>query len=102
MPRYELSSLAEHDLTEIALYTRKTWGEAQSLHYATLLEACFECIADGTQHTRPVSARHPDVFVCHCEHHYVFYIENKIPYIIAVLHEKMDMLQRLNKRLPRA
>lgn len=100
MPRYELSSLAEHDLTEVALYTRKTWGEAQSLHYAKLLEACFERIASGEQHVRAVSRSLPDVFTCRCEHHYVFYIEGKVPYIIAVLHEKMDMLQRLKRRLP--
>ena len=40
--------------------------------------------------------------VCHCEHHYVFYIclpgDNQ-PVIIAVLHERMDMLVRLKTRL---
>jgi toxin ParE1/3/4 len=39
--------------------------------------------------------------VTRCEHHYVFYLppEGQKPRIIAVLHENMDLLARLEDRL---
>lgn len=102
MPRYELTSFARQDLIEIAEYTAKTWGKAQALRYADALDACFVSIAKREKPARSVSPRYPEVFVCRCEHHYIFYLhpEHKPPRILAVLHEKMDMLQRLSRRLP--
>jgi toxin ParE1/3/4 len=98
---YELTSAAQEDLKEIARYTLTEWGEKQSIHYAELLEARFCEIADRTAHYRQFSRRYPQVFVSRCEHHYIFYIhpDEKPPCIIAVLHERMDMLNRLKKRL---
>ena len=46
MAIYELTAEAEEDLKQIARYTLKTWGKKQSLKDATLLEACFEKIAN--------------------------------------------------------
>jgi len=38
---------------------------------------------------------------CSCEHHYVFYLrpDGQKPHILAVLHEHMDLLARLDDRL---
>jgi len=98
---YELTAAAQEDLKDIARYTLTTWGEKQSIHYAELLEARFCEIADKTAHYRQFSIRYPQVFVSRCEHHYIFYIhpDGKPPCIIAVLHERMDMLKRLKGRL---
>jgi toxin ParE1/3/4 len=98
---YSLTLAAQEDLREIARYTLKQWGPAQSLRYAGLLEQCFVQIAAGSRLSRSVSERYPVLQVCRCEHHYVFYVhpQDRKPQIIAVLHEKMDLLQRLKGRL---
>ena len=98
---YEITSPAEEDLKEIARYTLTQWGKKQSLHYAGLLEKCFQDIAKRTAHSRSFSERYPQIRVSRCEHHYIFYIhpKKKPPCIIAVLHERMDMLTWLKNRL---
>lgn len=98
---YELTPLAEQDLKEIARYTLKEWGKKQSIRYARLLEDHFHGIANRTVTSRTVFEQFPDVYVTRCKHHYIFYLyqNGKRPRIIAVLHERMDMLTRIGKRL---
>jgi len=98
---YELTDSAQEDLKDIARYTFTKWGEKQSLHYAELLEKRFCEIAARTAYSRPFSNRYPQVLVSRCEHHYIFYIhqERNPPRIIAILHERMAMLERLKNRL---
>ena len=98
---YELTDLAQQDLKAIARYTSTEWGEKQSLHYAELLEKHFCEIAARTAYSRPFSNRYPQILVSRCEHHYIFYIypERTPPRIIAILHERMAMLERLKNRL---
>jgi plasmid stabilization system protein ParE len=97
---YELTALAQEDLKEIARYTLTQWSEKQSLHYAELLEKRFCEIAARTAYSRPLSIRYPQVLVSRCENHYIFYIhqERKPPRIIAILHERMNILKRLKNR----
>jgi len=98
---YKLTLLAEEDIKEIARYTLKQWGKMQSMHYAGKLENHFRKISSGSVHSRSFSESLPQVKVSHCEHHYVFYVhqDKKSPVIIAVLHERMDLLVRLHGRL---
>jgi toxin ParE1/3/4 len=98
---YELTSDAERDLREIARYTLRQWGARQQRRYASLLEAGFRAIAQRRIVPRPFSSAYPDVFVSHCEHHYIFYLylEGQKPRIFAVLHENMNLLARLAERL---
>ena len=101
MANYHTTPEAEEDLKQIARYTLKTWGKQQSLKYAALLQACFEKIANRTVIAREFSKNYPQVKFVRCEHHYVFYVdfENRSPCIIAVLHEAMDIVARLEERL---
>lgn len=101
MRPYVLTQSAEDDLKDIARYTLKQWGKKQSLRYANLLEVRFQEIAARTALTRSFSERYPQIQVTHCEHHFIFYIhpEGKRPCMIAVLHERMDMISRLQARL---
>lgn len=101
MQPYELTPSAEEDLKDIARYTLKQWGKNQSLHYAGLLERRFLEIADRSCFSRSFSERYSQIQVTRCEHHYIFYIypEGKRPCIIAVLHERMDKLTKLENRL---
>jgi len=98
---YALTRLAEEDLKDIARYTLKQWGKQQSVHYASLLGNHFRAVASGSVRSHAVSAVNPLLKVSRCEHHYVFYLsrDKQVPVIIAVLHERMDMLQRLKNRL---
>ena len=98
---YELTPAAEADLREIARYTLRQWGARQQRRYARLLEGCFRGIAEGSVHARNFSARYPQLQVTRCEHHYVFFLhsEGQKPLIIAVLHERMDMITRIRERL---
>jgi len=101
MSPYTLTRLAEEDIKDIARYTLKQWGKKQSVHYASLLGNHFRAIASGSVCSHTVSEANPYLKVSHCEHHYVFYIhrDKQVPVIIAVLHERMDMLRRLKSRL---
>ncbi len=103
MPDYELTPDAEADLHDIALYTLKTWGLAQMGRYEAVLENNLKGIGAGETLTRPVFEHRSDICVSRCEHHYVFaqMREDEVPLIVAVLHEKMDLLVRLRARLER-
>jgi plasmid stabilization system protein ParE len=90
------------DLSDIASYTAETWGHEQALRYAELLNGCFKEIAKGRIFTKVAFSKYPNVRVCRCEHHYIFYLHrqgNVKPVILAVLHERMNFLARLKERL---
>jgi len=98
----QFTAAAEGDLREIARYTARQWGEAQSLRYAALLEKCFAEIAAGKRPSRAPLAQRPLLRLVRCERHRVFYLvgEDRLILIVAVLHEKLDILRRLKQRLP--
>ena len=102
-PAYELTRTARQDIRGIWVYTAEQWGERQADRYTAWLETCFRRIADGRARSRNFSERYPQVRVTRCQHHYAFYIqpEGQKPLIIAVLHERMDMLARIGERLSR-
>jgi plasmid stabilization system protein ParE len=98
---YDLTLSAQADLEEIARYTLGKWGELQAKRYAALLDDCFEKIAEGRAISRTFSAALPQVQVTRCHRHSVFFVqpENKKPCIVAILHERMEIISRLKHRL---
>ena len=103
MADYELTPDAENDLREIARYTTRTWGIVQARRYKADLLRGFKSIAKGSVLSRQPLPHRPDVQSCRCEHHYIFSIHDKgtKPVIVAVLHENMDLIERLRERLDR-
>lgn len=101
MPAYRLTQDAEDDLRKIARYTLETWGAEQARRYGQTLEAHFEARASGKVRGKAVLKKWPDLSVSRCEHHYVFTLKspNEPSIIIAILHERMDMLRHLKKRI---
>ena len=97
----ELTSLAEEDLKSIARYTIKTWGLEQAKRYESLLADRFQKIAQGRVTPKHFLSHRLDLLFAHCEHHYIFYCtrEDQPPLILAVFHERMDLMQRLKNRL---
>lgn len=102
MPGYELTALAEEDLRTIARYTVDTWGIKQAKRYEALLLKRFQEIAQGNITPRVFLKNRPDLSFTYCEYHYIFYWQPKDrerPIILAVLHERMDLMRRLKNRL---
>lgn len=97
---YDLTPEAEEDLKGIIRYTIRQWGTDQAQRYANLLESGFRQIAEGKAVSRTFSQNYPELRVTGCEHHYIFYLpRSPRPLIIAVLHERMDLVSRLKNRL---
>lgn len=101
LSRFEFTSAAKEDLAHIARYTSQKWGKPQAMKYAGLLDSCFQKIGQGQDTSKSIIPNREDIRVCRCEHHYVFYLrKNQTAIILAVLHERMDMIERLKKCLP--
>jgi plasmid stabilization system protein ParE len=81
---------AVKDLSDIASYTAETWGREQAFIYAELLDRRFKEIAKGRVLSRVAFSKYPNVYVCRCKHHYIFFVrpqESPRPVILAILHE---------------
>ncbi|WP_269537291.1 type II toxin-antitoxin system RelE/ParE family toxin [Cerasicoccus fimbriatus] len=101
MVGYRLTRQADADLVSIIRYTLDTWGDEQTEKYVARLEACFVEIANQRVVAKSFSKSFPELHVVRCQHHFVFYLEHsRAPAsIVAILHERMDMLSRLTDRL---
>jgi len=101
MLSYALTPEADADLEDIARYTILEWGVEQAKRYMNKLDQCFQKIGTKKVVGRTFSNRMPNVLVIRCEHHFVFYLHpsTEKPVILAVLHERMDMVNRLQDRL---
>jgi len=98
---YVLTTAAEADVRSIIRYTRQQWGDAQVRAYMAKLEQGIARLVQGLGSYRDMSNMHPGLRMARCEHHYAFCLERDIdpPLIVAILHERMDLIQRLDDRL---
>ena len=98
---YILTVAAEADVRSIIRYTGKQWGVAQVRRYMASLEKGIALIALGQGTFKDMSALYPALRMAHCRHHYIFCLprENAPPLIVAILHERMDLMVRLKERL---
>jgi plasmid stabilization system protein ParE len=100
MPEFLLTVGAEADLEAIAVYTVDTWGVEQARKYEHALTRHFRELADDAMRTKAALTGRDDIRVSRCEHHYVFSVKHRgATVILAVLHERMDLLARLRARL---
>ena len=98
---YILTAAAEADLRGIIRYTRRQWGDVQVKRYVTLLERGIARLAVGEGGYKSLDEVYPSLRVARCEHHYVFCLprENAPALIVAIFHEKMELMVRLMDRL---
>ena len=96
MGHYKLTPPAKNDLREIIIYTVETWGKRQADKYIDILSNCFESLNDKDLLCQKIFG---NVYVVHCEKHYVFFLKENPAKVIAILHNKMDLMERLKKRL---
>ena len=99
MTAYRFTQSAREDLIEIWPYTQESWGEAQADDYQDALHLCCARIAASQAPTKPVPGL-AGVRAHHCRHHYLFVIDQDTAVVIvAVLHERMNLIERLRNRL---
>mgnify|MGYP001032617351 CR=1 FL=1 len=101
LPSYELTTYAENDWKAIVEYTLKNFGEKQLLQYTNALIKCIDIIKSKKGHHRYIQIKNHTLLIKHCKKHYLFAIErqNKPILIIAIFHERMDLMKRLKNRL---
>lgn len=96
--RYRLSKSAETDPVEIWDYTARTWGEAQAAKYLKKLEARFLDLADEPSKGRPRHDVGLEYLSYHEARHLIFYRPHEKGIVIArILHERMDLAERLEE-----
>ncbi len=98
---YDLHFAAEAEFREVLRYTRKKWGGNQARVYTGKLIRCMQALASGKKPFRELNSLFPNLRMVRCEHHYIFCIfeENAPALIVAILHERMDLMARLADRL---
>ncbi|SFW36900.1 type II toxin-antitoxin system RelE/ParE family toxin [Nitrosovibrio sp. Nv17] len=98
---YILSDAAEADMRGIVRYTREQWGSAQVRRYIGRLEHGIVRVAGGQGPYKDMSALYPALRMARCEHHHVFCLprEDAPALIVAIFHERMDLMARLADRL---
>ena len=105
MHSYRLSVTAEKDLQDILEYTLEQFGESQMLQYNAKLISCLEAITENSSFSHYKRFKRNGKFIrsLHCQKHYIFALEQEDAplIIIALLHDKMDLITRLKSRLAR-
>lgn len=99
MPSYDLTLAAETDLRDIWRYTYKTWGFDQAEKYFDQIEACCEAVGDRRARSKGLEGLQEGVHIHRCEHHFIVWMAETRPVIIAILHERMDFMRRLKGRV---
>ena len=101
MNNYTLSKDAQADLRQVARYTQREWGKEQLAEYRSGLKATFNAIGNSDVVPRRFSTQYPQICVTKYRYHYIFYITENVqkPIIIAVIHERRDIVNRLSERL---
>lgn len=97
---YILTTTAEAELRDIIAYSFERWGDRQAEIYSANLLACMNAIAGG-RGTFLDLRLHPDLRMLKCGHHYIFCLlrQDSPSLVIALLHERMDIMTRLDDRL---
>lgn len=101
MTAYVLMDAAEADMRGIVRYTREQWGDAQVRSYIARLEQGIARLAAGQGTFKELDALYPALRMAHCDHHYVFCLprDDAPALVVAIFHERMDLMARLAARL---
>ena len=101
MVLYERSHEALADWEELVEYTLEEFGVDQTLKYTQELITCIEAMARGEGYFKEIDVKGRIIRVKHCGKHYIFGLvrENRPLIVIAFLHERMNLMARLKRRL---
>jgi plasmid stabilization system protein ParE len=97
---YEISTAAEADWRNIMRYTLNNFGQRQVRKYTKGLLKCLDDMTDGIAPYKEIEVADHRILIKHCKKHYIFALkQQKRLLVIAILHEQMDLMQRLKDRL---
>jgi plasmid stabilization system protein ParE len=98
---YVLDPAAAADLRAVVRYTKQQWGVNQVRTYTAQLTQAMSALASGQGVYKELPDLHPCLRMTRCQHHYIFalIIQGKPAVILAILHERMDIMVRLKIRL---
>ncbi|MEQ1496290.1 MAG: type II toxin-antitoxin system RelE/ParE family toxin [Novosphingobium sp.] len=101
MVGYAFTIEADADLAGIVEYTRRQWGDDQARRYLSQLHMCLDQIVDDGGHHKSVANLLQPMRVLRCQHHYIYCLprSHEPALIIAILHERMNLIARLAERL---
>ncbi|MEO7468018.1 MULTISPECIES: type II toxin-antitoxin system RelE/ParE family toxin [Sphingobium] len=101
IPAYVLTATAETELQDIIAYTYDRWGEDQARAYANTLLGSMTALAAGHERYRDLADLHPGLRTAKSGRHHIFCLVrvDAPALVIAILHERMDLMMRLNERL---
>jgi len=97
--KYKLSLLAKQDLENIWLYTFETWSIEQADRYLNLIIDEIEYVAEKPDSGFDFSSVRKAYLHTKIKSHLIFYKFDKkksIVEIIRILHQRMDIENRLN------
>ena len=96
MACYHLTKQATTDLTDIYLYTFRTFGEEEAESYVDDMYECIGLIAENSRLGRAIGFVRPGVSrFAHREHPIFYKPESEGVLIIRFLHSRMDPSGRL-------
>ena len=92
---------AATDLRAVARYTIEKWGEAQARSYIRNVEETAAVVATGRGIFKDLSALRPGLLMATSGKHFIFCLlrPGRPALILAILHERMDIMTRLKSRL---
>lgn len=99
MMRYKISIEAQNDLENIWLYTFENWSTEQADRYYDLILDEIEYLAKNPEGGQDYSHVRKGYLRSKVKSHYIFYKINKKDNsveIIRILHQQMDIENRLN------
>ena len=101
MAEYAFTGEADADLDGIVGYTRREWDDGQTRGYLAQLSQSLDQIADDSAGHKIVTTLARPVHVLRCQHHYIYCLprDQKPALIIAILHERTDLIARIAERL---
>ena len=98
---YVLTKSAEADIREITRYKLSQWGADQCRTYIAAIEEKAEALASAQGVFKDMGEVMPNLRVALSGKHYIFCLPqpNAPAIILAILHERMDVVKRLKHRL---
>jgi toxin ParE1/3/4 len=99
MASYKLTNKAVEDLTNIWEYTYEEWFEQQADRYYNLLLTKCQEIANQPELGKSYEEIKNDLLGLKAEKHIIFYRnqKNKPIEVIRILHERMDLKNRIDE-----
>ena len=98
MPEYTISEKALDDLNNIWIFTAENWSLEQANRYYNLILDEIEFVAENLETTNDFGSIRKDYRYSKVKSHLIFFkrIGNTDLEVVRILHERMDVNNRMN------